>query len=393
MNRGIKIGKVFGIQIAIDTSWLLILVLTTWNLSTAFGELQPDWGNPLRWSLALIASLLFFVSVLLHELAHSLVARAKGIPVRRITLFLFGGVSNIQKEPDSPQAEFLMAIVGPLTSIALGLALSVVAGLTVGSVRIAVSDPLQAARQLTPLTTLLMWLGSVNVIVGLFNLVPGFPLDGGRVLRSILWAVQGDLRQATRWATAVAHGIAWTMIVGGIAMVFGLRVPILGEGVANGLWLSFIGWFLNNAASTSYQRVVIQDVLEGVSVSQIMRTDPPTISAGLSVDELVHGHVMRMDDYAFPVMQQDRFVGLVTLKDVRKVSRDRWPDVPVQQIMTPRAELETTHPDEQAAEALNVLTRSEYRQLPVLDETGLRGLLRRRDLIKWMQLHSEAEWA
>jgi Zn-dependent protease len=207
VGKGFGVGKVFGISIRVDWSWLFIFALTTWNLGSAFGELHPDWGPALSWGVATAAALLFFGSVLLHELAHSLVARARGIPVRSITLFMFGGVSNIQREPHSPGAEFWMAIVGPLTSLILGGALTVVATLGVGPLQVVVSSPRQAVAALGPLVTLLGWLGSINFTLGLFNLIPGFPLDGGRMLRSLLWAASDDLRRATRWASWVGQGI------------------------------------------------------------------------------------------------------------------------------------------------------------------------------------------
>jgi Zn-dependent protease/predicted transcriptional regulator len=389
VEKGLGIGKLFGIRIRVDWSWLLIFVLTTWNLSSAFGEMHADWGMALTWGMAVAASLLFFVSVLLHELAHSLVARARGIPVRSITLFLFGGVSNIQREPHSPGAEFWMAIVGPLTSLILGGALVVLAGLSAGPLETLVSSPRQVVAALSPLTTLLGWLGSVNFTLGLFNLIPGFPLDGGRVLRSVLWAATDDLRRATRWASWAGQGIAWLLIVAGIAMVFGASLPFFGSGVSNGLWLAFIGWFLNSASAQSYQRVVVRDILEDVEVQRVMRACPPTVPSAISVDELVHEHVMEADDHAFPVVDDGRLAGLVTLEDVRSRSRDRWDEILVREIMTPAAELVTVAPETDAAEALERLMARDVRQLPVMENGSLSGCLRRRDIVKWLQLHGE----
>ncbi|MGD8791510.1 MAG: site-2 protease family protein [Anaerolineae bacterium] len=389
MRSGFKIGRLFGIDIRLDWSWLLILVLVTWNLSAVFGNTHPDWGPGLTWGVAIIAALLFFGSVLAHELAHSLVARARGIPVRNITLFLFGGVSNIQREPPSAGIEFVMAIVGPLTSVVLGVLLLVIGGLGTGTLSQSISDPNDVVAQLNPLTTLLIWLGSVNILVGLFNMIPAFPLDGGRVVRSALWAAIDDLKRATRWASWLGQGIAWLMIVAGVSMIFGLNVPLLGSGPVNGLWMAFIGWFLSNSASQGYRQVVIQDVLEDVPVSRMMRTDPPTVTPGISISSLVHDHVMRTDDHAFPVMEGDRLVGLVCLHDVRSVSRADWETVTVRQIMTPRDDLVTMAAGEQAADALTQLQQLDVRQLPIVDNGSLVGLLRRRDLIKWLQLQSD----
>jgi Zn-dependent protease len=370
-------------------SWLLIFVLTTWNLGTVFGEMHSDWSVALTWGVSVVAALLFFASVLAHEMAHSLVARAGGIPVRSITLFMFGGVSNIQREPDSPGREFWMAIVGPVTSIVLGVALVWAATIGAGPLSGAMSNPTDAIAGLGPVYTLLVWLGSINMTVGLFNLIPGFPLDGGRILRSIFWAASDDLRRATRWASWVGQGIAWLLIVSGIAMVFGVRIPIFGTGVSGGLWLAFIGWFLNNASSQSYQRTVARDLLEGIPVRRMMRECPPTVGPEISIDALVHDHVMQADDHAFPVVQEGRVVGMVTLEDIRSVSRDRWEEVVVREIMTPAKELMTVGPDEDAADALDRLMGRDVRQLPVLQDGTLAGCLRRRDIVKWLQLSGE----
>jgi Zn-dependent protease len=251
MNKGFSIGKIFGITINIDWSWILIFLLIVWNLAAVFGQFHPDWALSLSWGAAIVAALLFFASVLAHELAHSLVAKAQGVPVRRITLFLFGGVSNIQREPASPLGEFIMAILGPLTSLILGAVLLWIAGSTNIFLGTASGNSVQVMRQLGVVSTMLLWLGSINILLGVFNMTPGFPLDGGRVLRSILWAITGNLQRATRWAAGVGQLIAWLMIVGGIAMIFGVSLPFFGTGFLNGVWLAFIGWFLNSAAEQS----------------------------------------------------------------------------------------------------------------------------------------------
>src|SRR5690606_12300824 len=256
MNSGFRIGKLFGININIDWSWLLIFALMTWNLAAVFGTAHPDWGLSLRWGMGALATVLLFASVLAHEIAHSLTARAFGIPVRSITLFLFGGVSNIERDPESPMSEFLIAVVGPVTSLVLGAVLLILGGTTFGTLNTTLSDPVAIVAQMSPVTTLLLWLGAINIILGLFNLIPGFPLDGGRVLRSIFWAITDNTRSATRLASYVGRLIAWAFILAGIAMIFGVRIPFFGTGFINGLWLVFIGWFLNNASVQSYRRVV-----------------------------------------------------------------------------------------------------------------------------------------
>ncbi|MGD1993682.1 MAG: site-2 protease family protein [Anaerolineae bacterium] len=391
MRSGFRIGRIFGIDIRIDWSWVFIFILITWNLSSLFGDIHSNWGPFVQWGLALVAALLFFVSVLAHELAHSLVSQAQGTPVRGITLFLFGGVSNIQREPETPRSEFLMAILGPVTSLVIGFLLLILAGVGIdpNALQRAMEDPSGPLGQMGPVTTVLLWLGSVNMALGLFNLIPGFPLDGGRVLRSILWGITDDLRRATRWASWVGQGIGWLMIISGIAMVFGAQIPFVGSGLVNGLWLAFIGWFLNNAASRSYQKIVIHDILEGVPVERMVRTNPPTVAPDVSIEELVNKHIMQSDDQSFPVLDGDRLVGLITLGDVRSVSRNAWETTSVRDVMTPAQDLVTANADEDASEALEKLTQLDVRQLPVMRDGALVGLLRRRDVIKWLQLHSK----
>jgi Zn-dependent protease/CBS domain-containing protein len=386
MGNGIRVARILGIEIRVDWSWLLIFVLVTWSVSATVSQYHPDWSIALDWGLALIASLAFFGSVLTHELAHSLVARANGVPVRNITLFLFGGVSNIQREPSSPRAEFLVTVVGPLTSVILGIVFGILAFLTSGRISLNGLNPNKYIQQLGPLPLIFAWLGSINLILAVFNLVPGFPLDGGRVLRSVLWAVSGNLRQATRWATIIGQIIAWAMIFAGIAMVFGIYIPFLGTGFINGVWLAFIGWFLSIAATQSYQEVVIRGLLEDVQVQTIMQPDPKIITPDTSISALVHDYLIHTDERAFPVLQDGSLIGLVTTEDVRKAPKEEWESKTVRQIMTPVSELKVASLDGNVAEALQMLQKDDVRQLPVIEEGKLVGLLRRRDIIRWLHL-------
>jgi Zn-dependent protease/CBS domain-containing protein len=385
MKSGVSIGKIFGINIKIDWSWLFIFFLITWNLAVVFGQFHSEWNLQLRWSVAVVASILFFASVLVHELAHSLVAKAQNVPVRSITLFLFGGVSNIQRHPPSPRAEFLITIVGPLSSFILGFLFILASGTAQLS-----ANPTNAIGNLGPASTLLMWLGSINFILAVFNLIPGFPLDGGRILRSILWGITDNLRRATRWASWVGQTIAWLMIVGGISMIFGVRLPFFGTGLVGGLWLAFIGWFLNSASIQSYHQVVVQDILEDVPVKDLMRAQPPTVEPGSTISSLVHDNIMKSDDHAFPVVEHGQLQGMITLEDIRQVDRDDWDSTTVRDVMTPADDLTIVSVREDAAETLNKLSRRDVRQLPVMENGNLAGILRRRDIVKWLQLHSEA---
>jgi Zn-dependent protease len=392
MRSGLTLGRLFGITIHLDWSWILIFVLVTWNLAVGiFPGAHPEWGAALSWGVGLVASLLFFASVLAHELAHSLVAKARGLPVKRITLFLFGGVSNIEREPPSPAAEFLISVVGPLTSFVLGGLFLFLAQVLGGGQAIVGDDPVRVAARLEPVAVLLAWLGGVNIVLGIFNLIPGFPLDGGRVLRSILWGATGDLVRATRWASWVGQALGWVLIVGGIAMAFGAELPFFGSGPLSGLWLAFIGWFLSNAAAQSYRQVVVQDLLEGVPVDKLMRANVPTVPPEMPVSELVDGFLLGSDERAFPVLAGERLAGLVCLEDVRKVPRAEWEATPVRAIMTPIERLATIGPRVEASEALGALARRDVRQLPVVGEDGrLLGLLRQRDIMRWLELQSGA---
>jgi Zn-dependent protease len=390
MDRGINLGKIFGIKINIDYSWFLIFILLTWNLAVSFGNIHAEWPGYQRWGVGVVAALLFFGSVLAHELAHSLVSIANGLSVRRITLFLFGGVSNIQKHPPSPKAEFLITIVGPLTSFVLGVLFVILGGFGLPEA-INTMATLQEYQSIVEgagvLPTLLIWLGAINILLAFFNLIPGFPLDGGRILRSIFWQVTNDLKKATRWASWVGQGVAWTFMFGGISMAFGAEVPFFGTGLVDGLWLAFIGWFLNNASQRSYQHVVIEDVLEDVTVGQVARKSPPTVEASTSIDQLVHERIMQSDDQAFPVIDEKKlFVGLVTLDDVRGINKRDWGNHTVKSIMTPKEKLITVTPDEDAARAFRKLSANKVRQLPVLEQGKLAGLFRRNDIIRWLQL-------
>jgi Zn-dependent protease len=386
-GSGIPLGRLFGIRIFIDWSWFLIFLLVTMNLTFVFAQFHPEWGTFLNLVIAILTAILFFVSVLVHEFAHSLVAIAQGLPVRNITLFLFGGVANITREPPSPRAEFLITVVGPIASFVLGIICLLLAGV-VGQLAGAAAGPQELLAQLGPLGTVLLLLGTINISLAIFNLIPGFPLDGGRILRSILWAMTGNLRRATRWASWVGQIVAWIFIVAGIAMLFGVRVPFFGTGLS-GLWLAFIGWFLNNAAIQSYQQVAIRDMLEGVQVSRLLRPNVLTVEPNMPVSVLVHDHIMGTDDRAFPVVDNGRLVGIVTITDVRKAGRETWEQAVVQEIMTPADQLVVASPKQDASEALEKLVQRDISQMPVVDGQQVIGLLRRRDISRWMELQSE----
>ena len=390
MRNGIRIGRIFGVSIYIDWSWIFIFLLVTFGL--AGGVLfvwHPDWNPWLTWAVAVAASLLLFASVLLHELAHALVAKARGLSVRKITLFLFGGASDIEREPDSPKTEFLMALIGPGVSIALGV-IFLLAGLVLaGETGQGMASPVETFSRLSPISTLLLWLGPVNIFIGLFNLIPAFPLDGGRILRACIWAVTKNLRKATRWAAGMGVLIGWLFIIAGLGLALGATFLLFAPGVVNGVWLAFIGWFISDAAIHSYRQTVIQGLLDDVPVTLLMRSDAPVAPPDLPVSALVYDFIMKTGERAFPVVEGDRIVGMVSQEDVRKTPRDAWDTTTVRQIMTRAEQLTVVTPQENAGEALDRLERSNVRQAPVVQDGRLVGLLRRRDILRWLQTQSE----
>jgi Zn-dependent protease/predicted transcriptional regulator len=390
VQGGIRLGRLFGIDIIADWSLLVIFALIALNLGAGlFPAWHPSWSPALVWSVALLSAVLFFASIVVHELAHALVAKRNGISVRRITLFVFGGMAHMEREPPSPKAEFLMAAVGPLVSLVIGIA-AILAGsaLASGVMDRYAAEPVLAMRALGPASTLLLWLGPINVVLGLFNLIPGFPLDGGRVLRALLWWSTGDLERATRWASRVGRAFAWILMAAGISMLFGMRVPVLGAGVVQGLWVLLIGWFLNNAARASYQQLLVRTAFEDLTVADMMRRHPQVVAPALTVDELVRDYFMQSDQQAFPVVGiEGQLLGLVEMPQVRAVSRQDWSTATVRDIMTPAEEVEAVTPDEDAVHALHSL--ADHEQVPVVVEGRVAGVLQRQDLMRWLALRTD----
>ncbi|RFA30536.1 peptidase M50 [Alkalilimnicola ehrlichii] len=384
MGRGIRLGRIAGIEVMLDWSLLIIFLLISFSLAVAlFPVWHPDWGPLVSWATALAAAVLFLGSVLLHELSHALVGRQYGMSIKRITLFIFGGMAHMEDEPRTWRAEFWMAIAGPLMSFAIGFVCLFAAAL-LGATAIDPNQPQAGLAQLGPLATLLLWLGPINIILAIFNLVPGFPLDGGRVLRALLWGATGSLHQATRAASMVGQMFAWLLIAAGIAMILGIQVPIFGTGLVGGLWLTLIGWFLNNAALTSYRQMVVRESLAGVPVSRIMQTEVHTVPVETNLQRLIDEHLMHTDQRAFPITDKGRLRGLVCLDDIRRTSRADWPRLSVTDVMTPLERLTGVGPDTDAAEALTLLSSRAVNQLPVIEHGRLIGFLRREDVLRWL---------
>jgi Zn-dependent protease/CBS domain-containing protein len=367
----VRIARLFGIDINIHFSWILIFFLVVLNLADSFPQQFPQWSNQKGLLVASITAFLFFGSVLGHELAHSLVARRFQMSVSSITLFLLGGVANLRKEPPSAKAEFFMAIAGPATSVVIG-----VVGLGVAFL----IDPRAAAlSNAEAIQAVAAYLGTVNLYLAAFNMIPGFPLDGGRVLRSAIWAITGDRTKAT---TIAARGGQVVALAFG-AFVF-YEVIVLHQ--VTGLWFGLIAYFLWNAASSSLQQERITSVVGGAKVGPLMTTDFKSTSPGAMVGQVIRDLVLPMNLRAIPVVSGDRFIGLVAIGDLRKVDQSRWAETPVEAVMTPAAELPTVLPDDPLGTALERFGATELPLLPVVKDGHLVGILYRESVIGYVRM-------
>ena len=366
MGSAFNLGKLFGIQLRLHYTWFIIFVLITTSL------VYPDWSHPIYWILGIVTSLLFFASVIAHELAHSLVGRANGIPIRSITLFIFGGVAHMTKEANRPGAEFKMAIAGPACSLAIGGLFALLWFFTQDTIK--------------PIATMAYWLAFINVLLAAFNLIPGFPLDGGRVFRSILWRVSGSYKRSTQIATQVGRGVGYLFILGGILIVF---LHPFGLDWFSGLWLVFIGWFLENAASASYRQASMRETLQGVTVSEVMTSNCPVIPLSVTVNQLVQGYVLLSGHRCFLVADEDGLTGLLTLRDIKSVSRQNWGVTQVKEIMTPLNKLKVAHPNQDALTILGEMDENNVSQMPVVSEGRVIGLIARDNLITLIRTRSD----
>jgi len=368
MRGSLRLGRIAGIEIGINYTWLFAFLLITWSLAAGFfPQSYAGWNTATYWVTGVVAALLLFVSVLVHEMAHSLVARARGLPVRSITLFIFGGVSNIGEEPEKPKVEFYMAAVGPLTSLVL-------AGIFWGLVQV-VGD------KGSPLAATLYYLALINAVLAGFNLIPGFPLDGGRMLRSVLWWTTGSLTRATNIAAITGRIIAWGLIGFGVYQLF--QGNFLG-----GLWIAFIGWFLSSAAGAGRREVSMRESLRGIKVRDVMDPSLECASPQTSIGAVVQGIFVQRGRRAVPVCQDDELVGMVTLTDIKGVPQPEWAHRPVGEIMT-RQPLYTVEGDDDLNSALRLLAEHGLDQVPVLSKGRLVGLLSRAHVISYLRLSQE----
>jgi Zn-dependent protease/predicted transcriptional regulator len=366
-RSGIKIGQVFGIPIFLHLSWILIFGLITYSLVDEYGARYPQWTSGQLWSLGLITSLLFFGSVLFHELSHSAVARHYRIPVASITLFFFGGIASITRDPDSAGQEFLMAAAGPASSYVLAGAFWLLA--------------LATPNDSMP-NVLAYWLRDKNAILATFNLLPGFPLDGGRVFRSIVWGITKNYSRSTRIASRVGQGIAYAM------MAFGLYIAFVLHSSVNGVWFVFLGWFLLTAARQSYQQVEAQGALQGLRAADVMTSDMPTVGRDLSLYEYSR-EVSRTGRRAHLVVSDGKLAGFMRVEILQAVPREDWPSTSVQAVMIPREKLAWTAPDEPVLSVLERMRSANVDQLAVIREDNVVGLVTRDSILRVVQAHTE----
>ena len=372
---GLLIGKVFGISLRLHYSWFFIFALITWALAANyFPATYPNWSLPLKIIAGLVTSILFFSSVLVHEIMHSLVAIRQGTNVEAITLFFLGGVSRITNEPKTAKDEFRMAIAGPLSSLVLG-------GISL-SIFFALRDSSIIAYQFVAAIT--FYLGYINIFLGIFNLIPGFPLDGGRVLRSIIWWHGKNLRNATKIASNIGRAVGFLFIFGGIYLIFT-------NNWFNGIWLALIGWFLESTAVGSYRQLLLQEMLKGHVAREVMSQDCMIVSPDITIERLVNEKILISGRRCFPVSANDHAEGLISMRDVSVIPRGQWNTKLVKDAMIPLTKLKLVGPDDDLNTVFQLLVNNDINQVPVLAEGNIVGMVGRDNIINFINIRSEIE--
>jgi len=372
-GRSVTLFRMFGFAVRVDSSWLVIAVLITWSLAVGFfPHIYPGLTSAEYWLMGVSGAILLFVSIIVHELAHSVVARKHGLPMKGITLFIFGGVAEMDQEPPSAKAEFLMAIAGPLTSIVVGAIFYIIAAVTRSS------WPVVAVG-------VFAYLAWINWILAAFNMVPAFPLDGGRVLRSLLWQWKNNIWQATRIAAAIGSGF------GMLLMAFGVYRLLIGDFIG-AVWWFLIGMFLRGAAQGSYQQLLVQRILQGEPIRRFMNTSPVTVSPAISLEDLVENYIYRYHYKMFPVVNEaNELLGCITTREVRNVPRSEWAQNSVQAVMRAYCDDDTVTPDTDAIKALAKMRKSQNSRLMVVQDGHLLGVLTLKDLLDFLTTKLEME--
>jgi Zn-dependent protease/predicted transcriptional regulator len=366
LTKGFRLGRVIGFDIRIDSSWFILFALILWSFSTlVFPASAPGFPPVMYPIMGLAGTLLFFASLLAHELAHAVVARMKGIPVDGITLFLFGGMAHTRTEAETAGDEFQIAVVGPLMSLFVAVLL---AGVWYVGGSLGWSTAVLAVAQ---------YIAALNIILAVFNLLPGFPLDGGRLFRAAIWKVTGDVRLATKWASFGGRWLGIALIALGAWMAFS-------GNVIGGLWLVFIGWFLRNAAISSYQQHMLLSVLGGVRAADAMSSEPETVPADASVQELMNEYVMRRRHSAYPVLHDGVPLGIVTLDALRVVPRAEWSTRTARDLMVPASAI-TVRPEQHLLDVIDTMKATKARRVLVVGNGTLLGIISASDIGFWLQ--------
>jgi len=377
-GSGLRIGRILGIPIYLHASWVIIFSLITFQLAILFTQKHPQWNATQHWSLGILTSFFFFGSVVFHELSHSVIAQHYKIPVVSITLFVFGGVARISQEPSKAIQEFNIAIAGPLAS---GFLAAAFYGLTL----VFPDNPAVGSyRQMVG--ALGTWLWETNALLAIFNLVPGFPLDGGRIFRAIVWGITKNFSKATRVAGASGKLVAYVMILSGAWIAFH-------GNFSSGIWLAFIGWFLLNAAQESVAQVAIRETLAGLRAADVMSNEVPTVAGHITLEE--YGtEVLRTGRRCHLVLTDDRLVGMMNVHTLNAVPREEWAHNSVQAAMIPRDRILWTTPDEPLLKLLERLLSADVNQMPVVSNSGegashIVGMVTRDSILRVMQTRSE----
>ncbi len=368
MKQSFQIANVFGIPIEINYTWIVIFLLITWSLAVGFYPFMlPNFSERVYWASAIISTLLLFFSLLLHELAHSIVAINNGVPIKKISLFIFGGVAQMAKDPDDPVSELKISIAGPICSLVIAMLCFLIVFF------------LPEKRIAKIFSSILIYTAFVNMAIVFFNLIPGFPLDGGRIFRAILWIISKNLRQATRVATYFGKGFSFLVMMIGILFLYKQQY-------LNGFWLLVLGFFLHEAAEMSYQQLILKKALVGVPVKEIMSTDIITIDAGLTLDKVVNDYFFKYKHMGFPVVENGILKGIITLRDIKEFQQKDWPSTKAYQAMTPVKQDLIVSSNLDCLEALLQVTKSGLGRLLVVDNGKLSGIITQRSLLKMFEI-------
>jgi len=370
-KSSIKLFKIFGIEIRLDYSWFIIFALFAYYFGFFyFPSVLPDISEGFLALITIVTVILFFVSVLIHEMSHSLVAKSKGIPVEKITLFLFGGMAQIEKEPETPYNEFVMAIAGPAASFVLAIIYGIIWFF---------------ARNFSPVREPVGYLAIINIVLGVFNMLPGYPLDGGRILRSIIWKSTGSLKRATFIASTGGRIIGFMIIAVGVFYIF------MGN-FLNGVWLAFIGWFLQSSAQMGYRQLVFESSIKGIKVVDVMNENVVDVTKDTTLHDLVDNYFMRYRFGRFPVVEDEethKLLGVISIHDVKSVPKEEWSYVQVGDIVNKISESEKVDVSMEISEAIKKMVKNDLGHLVVMSGNKLKGIITKSDVMRFIRIRSE----